>query len=410
MAAKGLTLVMVARTDTGQERNINEDNFLVSSDYRNADWFLPLEPYTAADSIMVVADGMGGLNAGEVASRITVDSIKEFLRNYSKLPASDEAVRTMLDKAIGFAHKKVVAHSSEHAETTGMGSTVVIGLIANQKIHFVWSGDSRGYIYRQGKLQQLTADHSYVQSLVDEGKLTPEQAFLHPDSNVILQSIGDVDRSPRPDYVSLPLCNEDIIIMCSDGVNSMLPDTEIESLITSCSANLSQCAEKIVAAANDAGGVDNITILLSKVMAGASKPPPPDTTDATTLNPFAKNTLPNKKRRGNNRWIALLAVLILLTTAFFVAPLFNKQTGPAAGPKTPATHPADSTTRKKDSAAKKDATAGQHPPTKDSTAGQKHPVIIKTPAEKKPVNVTPKPPTTTQAANELTPVVDTTKK
>ena len=391
MAAKALTLVMVARTDTGRERNINEDNFLVSADYRNADWFLPLEPYTAADSIRVVADGMGGLNAGEVASRITVDSIKEFLRNYSKLPASDEAVRTMLDKAIGFAHKKVVAHSSEHAETTGMGSTIVIGLIANQKIHFVWSGDSRGYVYRQGKLQQLTTDHSYVQSLVDEGKLTPEQAFLHPDSNVILQSIGDVDRSPRPDYVSLPLCNDDIIILCSDGVNSMLPDTEIESLITSCSANLSQCAEKIVAAANDAGGVDNITVLLSKVMAGAGKPPQPDTTDATTLNPFAKNTLPNKKKRGNNRWVVLLGALVLATTAFFVAPMINKHADPAAKTTTPAAHPADSVTRKKDSSVKKDSSTGHR-------------------AEKKPAAGIAKPPTTTQPANELTPVADTTKK
>jgi serine/threonine protein phosphatase PrpC len=398
MAAKGLTLVMVARTDVGHERNINEDNFLVSADYRSPDWFLPSEPYTATDSIMVVADGMGGLNAGEVASRITVDSIKEFLRNYGKPPTTDEAVRTMLDKAILFAHKKVVAHSSEHAETTGMGSTIVVGLIANQKIHFVWSGDSRGYVYRQGKLQQLTTDHSYVQSLVDEGKLTPEQAFLHPDSNVILQSVGDVDRSPRPDYVSLPLCNDDIIVLCSDGVNSMLPDLEIQNMITSCPTNLAQCAEKIVAAANDAGGVDNITILLSKVMSGAAKPPPPDSTDATTLNPFAKNTLPNKKRRGkgNNRWGILLAVLVLLTTAFFVAPMFNKHAEPAAKPATPA---------KKDSSAKKDSL-----PKKDSIINHQHPVKDHTPAEKKPSTAPPKPPTTTQAENELTPVVDTTKK
>ena len=395
MAAKGLTLVMVARTDVGQERNINEDNFLVSADYRSADWILPSEPYTATDSIMVVADGMGGLNAGEVASRITVDSIKEFLRNYSKPPTTDEAVRTMLDKAILFAHKKVVAHSSEHAETTGMGSTIVIGMIANEKIHFVWSGDSRGYVYRQGKLQQLTTDHSYVQSLVDEGKLTPEQAFLHPDSNVILQSVGDVDRSPRPDYVSLPLCNDDIIILCSDGVNSMLPDLEIQNLITNCPTNLSQCAEKIVAAANDAGGVDNITILLSKVMSGAAKPPPPDATDATTLNPFAKNTLPNRKRGGNNRWGVLLGALILATTAFFVAPMINKHAEPAAKP----AHPADSTTRKKDSLPKKDSTPNHLHPAKD------HP-----PVEKRPSTVPPKHPTTTQAENELTPVADTTKK
>jgi serine/threonine protein phosphatase PrpC len=362
MAEKSLTLEMVARTDVGRERAINEDNFLVSSDYRNADWILPAEAYTDANSIMVVADGMGGLNAGEVASRITVDGIKECLNLYGKLPASDESIRNMLGKAILFAHKKVVTHSAQHAETQGMGSTVVIGLIAHQKIHFAWSGDSRGYVYRQGRLQQLTTDHSYVQSLVDEGKLTPEQAFLHPDSNVILQSIGDADRAPKPDHVSLPLCNDDIFLLCSDGVTSMLKDTEIEALMAAGAGHLAQCADKIVAAANDAGGIDNITVLLSKIVAGAS----------TSVQ---QTSLPRKKSSAKATGYVIIALLLLLTMGFFVAPMFIRHQSPVVTPAPPVKGPPTAP-----------------PGKKDTTIG------------KKPVIIPPKLPKTKLDTTSLTPV------
>jgi len=357
MAEKKLTLEMVARTDTGREREINEDNFLGTSNYRLADWFLPAEPYTDAGSMMVVADGMGGLNAGEVASRITVDSVREFLRQYEKLPASDGAVRNILSKAILYAHKEVVEHSKKDSDTHGMGSTVVIGLVAHRKIHFCWSGDSRGYVFRQGKLRQLTKDHSYVQSLVDEGKLSAEQAHLHPESNVILQSIGDPDRDPQPDYASLPLSDGDVLLLCSDGVNAMVQDAEIGSLLAVHAGNLAQCAEKIVEAANQAGGVDNITVLLSKVVAGAGIVEQPAGTEAATLDPFAQATLKVHKRKGKNRWLIFPVLLLLLTMGFLVAPMIGKrQSTPPPG--APAMDKSTAAGQKKES---------------DSTPPKKHP-------------------------------------
>jgi serine/threonine protein phosphatase PrpC len=325
MAEKKLMLEMAARTDAGRERAINEDNFLGTANYRNADWFLPAESYPDAGSIMVVADGMGGLNAGEVASRITVDSIKEYLQQYDKVPATDDAVRNMLSKAISYAHKKVVTHSAGHEETHGMGSTVIIGLIAHRKIHFCWSGDSRGYIFRLGQLRQATKDHSYVQSLVDEGKLTAEQAFLHPESNVILQSIGDPDKAPEPDYVAVPLNDNDILILCSDGVNGMLQDVEIQALLSANAGLLPQCAEKIVEAANQAGGIDNITVVLSRVVSGAGAPKPLDPAGAATLDPFAQATIKGKKRRTKPRWIIILVLALLLTMGFLVAPMISRR-------------------------------------------------------------------------------------
>lgn len=325
MPDKKLTLEMAARTDAGRERAANEDNFLGTSNYRSADWILPPETYTDAGTVMVVADGMGGLNAGEVASRITVDSIKEFLQNFEKTPASDDATRNTLSKAILYAHKKVVAHSKEHAETQGMGSTVVIGFIARNKIYFSWSGDSRGYIFRQGRLQQLTKDHSYVQSLVDDGKLTAEQAFLHPESNVILQSIGDVDRAPQPDHVSFLLGDNDILLLCSDGVNSMLQDAEIEKVLADHTGSLSQCAEKLVEAANQAGGVDNITVMLVRVVAGAGAVKTPVTSSETTLDPFAQTTLENMEKEKNKKlWFIVVVLLVLITSAYLLAPMINK--------------------------------------------------------------------------------------
>lgn len=384
---------MVARTDVGRERAINEDNFLVSSNYSSPSWLLPAEAYADENSIMVVADGMGGLNAGEVASRITVEGIKEFLSSYGKLPASDESIRNMLGKAILYAHKKVVAHSAQHAETQGMGSTVVIGLIANGKVHFAWSGDSRGYVYRQGRLQQLTTDHSYVQSLVDEGKLTPEQAFLHPDSNVILQSIGDSDRAPKPDHVFLPLIDDDILILCTDGVTGMLQDTEIEALMTTFGGNLPQCADKIVEAANNAGGIDNITILLSKVVAGAgSKMQQTAATDASTLNPFGQTSLPRKKRSVKARWYVIAALLLLATMGFFVAPMFSKHPPPAVKPAAPVTTPPVSKPPENKSQVNK-SQENKPPETKPPAAAPHQPVIV-----------LPKPKKTILDSTGLTPV------
>ena len=376
MAEKKLMLEMVARTDTGRERAINEDNFLGTADYRSADWFLPAEPYPDAGSIMVVADGMGGLNAGEVASRITVDSVREYLQQYDKLPTSDDTARNMLSKAISYAHKKVIAYSTEHGETQGMGSTVVIGLIAHKKIHFCWSGDSRGYVFRQGQLRQATKDHSYVQSLVDDGKLTAEQAFLHPESNVILQSIGDPDRAPEPDYISLPLNDNDILILCSDGVNGMLQDTEIQTLLTTSGGHLSQCAEKIVDAANQAGGIDNITVVLSKVVSGAGTPKQPDATEATTLDPFDQTVLQREKKGIKKQWIIIPALLLLLTMGFLIAPIITQRQKTL-----PSTHPATDTsasTRKKKEAdsvrQKKSSDSPRQKKLSDTSSPKKHPV------------------------------------
>ena len=192
---ENFTLQVTARTDTGLQREANEDNFIVSYDLNNTEWILPKDEYENSESgtVLVIADGMGGLNAGEVASKIVVESMCAYL---SDPTVSIKEPPQLLVDAILNANTSIVNHGKKYPETVGMGSTVVTALIRNSNLYVAWIGDSRCYVLRERKLIQVSADHSYVQSLVDQGKITKEQAFIHPESNIITQSLGDGGVSP----------------------------------------------------------------------------------------------------------------------------------------------------------------------------------------------------------------------
>lgn len=269
MAEKKLTLEVIAKTDAGMVREANEDNFVVTPDRTNPDWILPKGEYTNSDggTVMVVADGMGGLNAGEVASNIAVDSIRTHISKAGAIK-DDAALSALMREAIQKANSNIVRHGQDEKETEGMGSTLVMAWIRGSKLHLAWVGDSRCYIWRKGRLLQLSKDHSYVQSLVDEGRLTTEEAFFHPESNVITQSLGDGIKKPVPDDCVFPLDNEDIVLLCSDGLNGMLQDGKIEEIITA-GGGLSSVADHLIEEAKAAGGLDNVTVILARVVGGA---------------------------------------------------------------------------------------------------------------------------------------------
>jgi len=274
MTQNELKLQMVAKTNVGQVREHNEDNFIVTSDVEAA-WVVPAESYDnpTNGSIMVVADGMGGMNAGEIASKITIDSICTFFKEGI---ARHLTVAERLIAAIQYAHQHILEYAQLNPETEGMGTTVVIAYIINDKIHVAWSGDSRCYLFRGGKLSQLTKDHSYVQTLLDEGKITKEQAFYHPQSNVIIQSLGDSERPPVPDVVVETLYQGDTVLLCSDGLNAMLEDHAIEGFLQNHQEDLTRCTDKLIEAANEAGGNDNITVVVNQVVAGNLYTDPPN--------------------------------------------------------------------------------------------------------------------------------------
>lgn len=311
-----LKLQMVAKTNVGKVREHNEDNFVVSGDLTTT-WVVPAHPYynPSSGSIMVVADGMGGMNAGEIASKITIESISTFFRenNSNRLTPAERLI-----ESIQYAHKQILEYAQVNSDAEGMGTTVVITHIINDKLYVAWSGDSRCYLFRGGKLSQLTKDHSYVQTLLDEGKITKTQAFYHPQSNVIIQSLGDSDRPPVPDIAVETLYKNDIVLLCSDGLNSMLEDLLIEGFLQNHSEDLTLCADKLIEAANNAGGNDNITVVLNQVVEGNYYL---NNDDNKNIIDNQNDTLPNnknapKKRVNTGVWILLgmlVAVGVLLT-------------------------------------------------------------------------------------------------
>jgi serine/threonine protein phosphatase PrpC len=226
-----------ALTDTGKVRTQNEDNFIVCTDLDNNSWVLSegwIE-LSKKGCLLVLADGMGGANAGEVASSLAVDAIKESFSALTLQLIEVEATRKeFLLAAILKAHERIVAKAKSDPTFDGMGTTIVIAWAIQSKLYVCWCGDSRAYKYNTSKgLRLMTKDHSVVWALVEAGKLTPDEADVHPDNNIITQSLGDPANLPKPDIVVEDLEAGDKILLCSDGLNNMVDAKTIENELRS---------------------------------------------------------------------------------------------------------------------------------------------------------------------------------
>lgn len=273
-----LSFRLFAGTDIGLRDN-NEDNFTVCPDLTHNEWFLPDNAQAKIQlgelgCIMVVADGMGGQNAGEVASAIAISTVQEWFsakklpRNITKKP---EAVSRFLKKVITAADIQIKDHSRNNPESEGMGSTIVIVWIIEQRAYIAWLGDSRVYSFVPDKgIARLSKDHSFVQQLIDADKLTEEAALTHPQSNIITRSLGDISQKAKADVVVHDLSIGEIIMLCTDGLCGSCLDQQIGTIIEKEQNNLQQCKEKLTEAALDAGGSDNITISLFQVVDGVT--------------------------------------------------------------------------------------------------------------------------------------------
>lgn len=227
-----------SRSDVGLVRGHNEDSFLLR---------VPL---------FAVCDGMGGHAAGEVASAIAVDTIGQ------KAPAT--ADDTLLGAAIEAANLAVINGAEAGIGKPGMGCTASAVLIEGSKMAVGHVGDSRVYLLRRGTLVRVTHDHSYVEELVDSGQITADEARIHPSRSIITRALGS-DPDMYADHFSLEVRNGDRIIVCSDGLSSMVPDADIESVAVS-AASAQQAADNLVAAALTAGGSDNVTVIVVDVI------------------------------------------------------------------------------------------------------------------------------------------------
>ena len=227
-----------ARSDVGLVRGHNEDSFLLRT------------------PLFVVSDGMGGHAAGEVASSIAVETVGD------RAPGTADDV--LLGAAVEAANASVIAAAEAGVGKPGMGCTATAVLIEKNKMAVAHVGDSRAYVLRHGTLVRVTHDHSYVEELVDSGQITADEARTHPSRSIITRALGS-DPDMYADHFSLEVEMGDRVILCSDGLSSMVPDSEIEALAVS-SATPQQAADNLVAAALTAGGADNVTVVVVDVL------------------------------------------------------------------------------------------------------------------------------------------------
>lgn len=266
---------MAARCEAAGRPN-NEDNYQLDADLSDNEWgFTADEQITLGKkgALLVVCDGMGGMNAGEVASDIAVKTIKERFSADLLTPKVLASPMAYVKEAIIAADSAIKAHGKAHPETEGMGSTIVMAWMLDKKVYVGWCGDSRCYCYNpQTGLVRLSHDHSYVQELVDEGKLTEDLAFDHPNSNIITRSLGDPNGTAQPDVKEYDLHNGDILMLCSDGLCGCLRDKEIEEQIAAHQTSMQDCRDALWQADEAAGWHDNVTIALAQVVSGGIAP------------------------------------------------------------------------------------------------------------------------------------------
>ena len=268
---------MAAKTDMGLVRTNNEDNFQAAADLTapRMSW-VNNEIYSLGDmgALLVVADGMGGMNAGEVASALAIETICDYFSARRLTPdiiRNRFSIEKYMNAAITAADARIKQEAHLHPETRGMGTTIVIGWVLNGKLYVSWCGDSRAYIYNPSAgLHQITKDHSYVQSLVDKGALSREEAFDFPDSNIITQSLSDAVSKAKPESLMRPynLNNGDIILLCTDGLCGMLHDQEMEAVIRANEHDMDLLTDELIHAACEAEGSDNITVTVLQVLQG----------------------------------------------------------------------------------------------------------------------------------------------
>ena len=245
-------------SDVGRKREHNEDSFIVVPE----------------DYLYVVADGMGGHAAGEVASRIAVTAIAEFTASTRKdaeitwpyeYDPNISVASNRLKTAIRLANQKIIDTIAQKRELEGMGTTLVSILVSEGVACVAHVGDSRTYLVRDGVLAQVTGDHSWVNEQVKLGFLTKEDAVRHPFRNVVTRALGSKE-DVQVDLVEKPLRAGDTFLLCSDGLNTMVDDGAILACITGSGDDIDKAARNLVDKANEHGGEDNITVVLLSVL------------------------------------------------------------------------------------------------------------------------------------------------
>lgn len=244
-------MLYAAKSHIGLVRQMNQDSFAVHSEFR---------PF----HFVVVADGMGGASAGEVASKLAIDVVSRFVEQALQTHQADEG--ELLREAVYVANRQIWETAKETDDYAGMGTTVVAALFDSSKVTFAHVGDSRGYLYTFHDLQQVTRDHSLVAELVRRGQLTEAEALHHPQRNIVTRSLG-TSASNHPDVAHVNWQDGDVLLLCTDGLTNLVTAGELRDHLgklthVRTNSELESVANDLIHLALERGGSDNITLIL----------------------------------------------------------------------------------------------------------------------------------------------------
>lgn len=234
------------KTDVGMTREMNQDYYYISDDQNEI-------------KLYILADGMGGYKGGEIASKLAVTYAKNYIENnFKETPKDKESLIQLVASSVEYANMVVYEKSKEDKTLEGMGTTLEVCLIYNNRAFIAHVGDSRIYRIRKEFMRKLTKDHSYVQKLVEDGTITKEEADLHPKKNMLMRALG-CNAFVEPDVSIKGFLKGDTLIICSDGLTNMVTQEEIYKVATS---KFEYAPNELIEKANKNGGYDNITIII----------------------------------------------------------------------------------------------------------------------------------------------------
>lgn len=208
-----MNLIVHSASNKSRYHALNEDTFHVS------------------ENLIIVADGMGGESSGDVASKIAVETVIRLLSQDIIAGISDEKIPELLFSAISEADNAITAYINDHPDSIGMGTTILIGVVRGINEYIAWCGDSHCFVYNKGDIKSLTKDHSYVQELIDDKKITVEESYTHPDNNLITRYVGGGVETCRPEFIKYSIKDGDVLIFCSDGLSGYCMIDDIKDCI-----------------------------------------------------------------------------------------------------------------------------------------------------------------------------------
>lgn len=265
---------LYAKSDVGRVRRGNEDNFLVldlstAQTWTGADGATPPQNLTHFDLgdkglVLVVSDGMGGALAGDVASRMAVDSVRQMLVGEGEEDCDPNLdLVECLKNATHYANSAIHLKSQEDSRCAGMGATFTGAAVRGDSLDFVQVGDSRGYVIRKEQIRLATKDQSLVQQLVDVGQISESEAETHMFRNVILQALG-AQSEVTPVVGKIHLRQDDLVLLCSDGLSGKLRAEDIQHIVNNSKGDLAKACDALIEEANNRGGEDNITVVIAR--------------------------------------------------------------------------------------------------------------------------------------------------